>query len=421
MTTEIMTFGCRMNAFESEVMRDHARAAGLEGAVIVNTCAVTGEAERQARQAIRKLKRERPDARIIVTGCAAQLHPETFAAMPEVERVLGNMDKLKAENFVPDLPARVAVADIMGPAEAPAHVVSGLAERSRAFVQIQQGCDHRCTFCVIPFARGPGRSVPLARIVAQTRELVANGYREVVLTGVDIASHGVDLAHGTDLGGRPDLGRAVRGLLDQVPELERLRLGSLDPAGIGDDLLALFRDEERLMPHVHLSLQAGDDMVLKRMARRHLRGDALRVAAALAAARPGIALGADIIAGFPGETDAMFENSLALIGDCGLSHLHVFPFSPRQGTPAARMPAVPGTVVRERAARLREAGRLALARRLRLQVGTVAAVLVEKPGFGHSEHYFPVRLPPGDGHPGAVVPLRIDAATDTGLTGRAAP
>ncbi|MBF0093931.1 MAG: radical SAM protein, partial [Alphaproteobacteria bacterium] len=278
MTTEIMTFGCRMNAFESEVMRDHARAAGLEGAVIVNTCAVTGEAERQARQAIRKLKRERPGARIIVTGCAAQLHPETFAAMPEVERVLGNMDKLKAENFVPDLPARVAVADIMGPAEAPAHVVSGLAERSRAFVQIQQGCDHRCTFCVIPFARGPGRSVPLARIVAQTRELVANGYREVVLTGVDIASHGVDLAHGTDLGGRPDLGRAVRGLLDQVPELERLRLGSLDPAGIGDDLLALFRDEERLMPHVHLSLQAGDDMVLKRMARRHLRGDALRVA-----------------------------------------------------------------------------------------------------------------------------------------------
>ena len=323
---DIVTFGCRLNAYESEVMRSHATAAGLTDAVIVNTCAVTAEAERQARQTIRRLRRERPSAEIIVTGCAAQIDPAAFAAMPEVDRVLGNIEKLQAESWGAT-EARVAVADIMTVTEIAGHLSAGFDGKARAFVQVQNGCDHRCTFCIIPFGRGPARSVPIGVIAAEVKRLVAVGFREIVLTGVDLTSYGPDLP------GQPTLGQMVRRLLAAAPELGRLRLSSLDPVEIDDDLWRLIEQEERLMPHLHLSVQAGDDTILKRMKRRHSRADAVAVCARARALRPGIALGADLIAGFPTETDEMFENSLALVAECDLAYLHVFPYSARRGTP----------------------------------------------------------------------------------------
>jgi threonylcarbamoyladenosine tRNA methylthiotransferase MtaB len=400
---EVVTFGCRLNAFESEVMRGHATAAGLADAVIVNTCAVTGEAVRQARQAIRKLRRERPDARIVVTGCAAQLDPAGFAGMAEVDRVLGNAEKLDARAWTDTAP--VAVGDIQAVRETAAHLVDGLSERARAFVQVQQGCDHRCTFCIIPFARGPNRSVPLGVVVAQVRRLVAQGIREVVLTGVDIT------AYGSDLPGRPTLGGLVRRLLAAVPELPRLRLSSIDPAEVDDQLLQAIAEEERLMPHLHLSVQAGDDLVLKRMKRRHGRGHVLRLVAEVRARRADVAFGADLIAGFPTESEAMFERTLALIDEAELSFLHVFPYSARQGTPAARMPQLPMPLRRERAARLRQAGAAALARFLASRIGATEQVLVEDGVRGRTAHYAPIELAAA-GTAGEVVTARVDAVAD---------
>ncbi|MGC2856745.1 tRNA (N(6)-L-threonylcarbamoyladenosine(37)-C(2))-methylthiotransferase MtaB [Novispirillum sp. DQ9] len=413
MTAEpkLVTFGCRMNTYESEVMRDHARAAGLDDAVIVNTCAVTKEAERQARQSIRRLRRDNPAARIIVTGCAAQIDPARWAAMPEVDRVLGNAEKLTAEAWRQDDP--LLVADIMQVHETAEHLVGGFEGRARAFVQVQQGCDHRCTFCIIPYARGPSRSVAIGPIVEQVRALVANGYREVVLTGVDIT------AYGADLPGAPPLGQMVRRLLQLVPELPRLRLTSLDPVEVDPDLLDLIGREERLMPHIHLSVQAGDDMILKRMKRRHLRGDVIALTAEIRRRRPDAVFGADLIAGFPTETEEMFANSLALVDEAGLTHLHVFPYSARPGTPAARIPGLPGDVVKERAARLRAKGAEALAAWLRGRVGTTASVLVESDSGGQCEHYVPVKLD-APAEPGSILAARITGATDTELLGTAA-
>jgi threonylcarbamoyladenosine tRNA methylthiotransferase MtaB len=412
---DIVTFGCRLNAYESEVMRDHARAAGLDDAVIFNTCAVTKEAERQARQAIRKLRRERPDARIIVTGCAAQVNPGMFATMPEVDQVVGNVEKLQAATFHTPSDERIVVTDIMQLREVAEHLISGFEGRARAFVEVQQGCDHRCTFCIIPFGRGPNRSVPVGRIVEQVKALVTAGYAEVVLTGVDITSYGGDLP------GTPRLGQMVRRLLAQVPELERLRLSSLDPVGIDDELIGLLAQEPRLMPHIHLSVQAGDDMVLKRMKRRHLRDDVLRLADRLRAARSDVALGADLIAGFPTETEAMAGNSLRLVTEAGLSHLHVFPYSPRPGTPAARMPQVPGDVARQRAAALRQAGAAVMTGFVGGRLGATARVLVEADGAGHCEHYLAVRLPTLAVEEGSVVTVRLAGLDGDHLIGEALP
>lgn len=407
---EIVTFGCRLNAYESEVMRGHARAAGLGEVVIVNTCAVTSEAERQARQTIRKLRRERPDAKIVVTGCAAQIDPDRFAAMPEVDRVLGNQEKLAPESWGLAATERVAVNDIMSVKETAAHLISGFEDRARAFIQAQQGCDHRCTFCIIPFGRGPSRSVPIGAMVEQVRALTAAGYREVVLTGVDITSYGPDLP------GAPSLGQMIRRLLAAVPELPRLRLSSLDPVEIDDDLWRLIENEPRLLPHLHLSLQAGDDMILKRMKRRHSRADAVAFCERARRARPDVVFGADLIAGFPTETDEQFDNTLRLVEDCGLTWLHVFPYSPRPGTPAARMPQVHGTVRRERAARLREAGEAAAARKLAGMVGRRAAVLMEKPDMGRTEHFAEIRLS-GEFAPGSLIDATITGCDGARLTG----
>jgi len=414
----LLTFGCRLNAYESEVVRAHAQAAGLHDVVIVNTCAVTAEAERQARQAIRKARRERPAARIVVTGCAAQIDPARYAAMPEVDRVVGNEEKLRPETWTNwtgdgagDGGERVLVNDIQAVAETARHLVEGFEGRARAFVQVQQGCDHRCTFCIIPYGRGPSRSVPIGEVVRQVRALVAAGYREVVLSGVDITSYGPDLP------GRPTLGQMVRRLLAQVPALPRLRLSSLDPVEIDDDLWRLVAEEPRLMPHLHLSLQAGDDLILKRMKRRHTRADAVAACTRARALRPGIALGADLIAGFPTETEAMFDNTLRLVEDCGLVFLHVFPYSERPGTPAARMPAVPKPERKARAARLRAAGEAALARFRAAQVGSVAEVLVESDGTGRSEHYLPVRLPAAAAPAGTLLRVRLAPNDEGGLAG----
>ncbi len=405
MSAEIVTFGCRINAYESEVIRAHAAAAGLRDTVIVNTCAVTAEAERQARQAIRRVRRRAPGARIIVTGCAAQIDPETFAAMPEVDQVLGNAEKLRLESFAEPPAERVAVNDIMSVRETAAHLVAGFAGRARAFVQVQNGCDHRCTFCIIPFGRGPSRSVPMGEIVAQTRRLTAAGYREVVLTGVDLT------AYGADLPGRPTLGQMARRLLAAVPELPRLRFSSLDVAEVDDALMRLIADEPRVMPHLHLSLQAGDDLVLKRMKRRHSRAQALAFCRAVRALRADVVFGADLIAGFPTESEEMFRRTLEFVGEAGLTYLHVFPYSARPGTPAARMPQVPAAERKERARRLRAAGAQAVRAFLAGCVGRTAEVLVERDGEGRSEHFAPVRLPGGHGT-GAIVPARITAVSD---------
>jgi threonylcarbamoyladenosine tRNA methylthiotransferase MtaB len=408
MALDVVTFGCRLNAYESEAMRRAADAAGLDDAVIVNTCAVTGEAVRQARQAIRRLRRERPHARIVVTGCAAQIEPETFAAMDEVDRVLGNGEKLAVATWASTRTAlagecaegKLAVTEIMAVTETAPHLIDGIDGRVRAFVQVQNGCDHRCTFCIIPYGRGPSRSVPMGAVVAQVRRLIENGYREVVLTGVDITSYGGDLP------GRPKLGRLVKQILKHVPELGRLRLSSIDSIEADDDLIDALAAEPRLMPHLHLSLQAGDDLILKRMKRRHSRADAVAFCQRVRRLRPDVAFGADLIAGFPTETEAMFERSLALVDDCGLAHLHVFPFSPRPGTPAARMPQVARPVVKERARRLREKGALALAHRLSGEVGARRQVLVESGGVGRTGQFMAVRLP-APATPGTILDVTI--------------
>lgn len=400
---EILTFGCRLNTWESEVMRAHARGAGLENTVIVNTCAVTTEAVRQARQAIRRARRERPQARIIVTGCAAQIEPAAFAAMPEVDCVLGNEEKLVARTFA-EIGAgdaeRVQVADIMEVRETAAHLLAGFEGRTRAFVRVQNGCDHRCTFCVIPYGRGNARSVPAGAAVEQVRALVANGYREIVLTGVDLTSYGADLP------GRPRLGGLVARILKLVPELERLRLSSVDPVEVDETLLDLMTGESRLMPHLHLSLQSGDNMILKRMKRRHCREDVIRLCTELRRRRPGIVFGADIIAGFPTETEAMFANTCDLVRECGLTWLHVFPFSPRPGTPAARMPQLDGTVIRARAARLRALGRAQAADHLSAQRGRIVPVLMEQQDEGRTEGFAPVVVS-GPARPGEIVLVRL--------------
>ncbi len=406
----IITFGCRLNTFESEVMRRAAAGASLGDAVIVNTCAVTAEAERQARQAIRKTRREHPEARIIVTGCSAQIDPARYAAMAEVDQVVGNAAKLDPASWPGAADARVVVNDIMTVRETAGHLVDGFDGRTRAFVQVQTGCDHRCTFCIIPFGRGPSRSVPVGEVVRQVRALVEADCREVVLSGVDITSYGGDLP------GRPSLGQLVRRLLTQVPELPRLRLSSLDPVEVDETLWRLIAEEPRLMPHLHLSLQAGDDFVLKRMKRRHGRADAVAFCERARRLRPDIVFGADLIAGFPTETEAMFDRTLALVEDCGLTYLHVFPYSERPGTPAARMPSVPKPVRRDRAARLREAGDAALAGFLRSRVGSHARVLVETEGSGRTEQFAPVRI---DGlRPGVLADSVIVAADGHALLGR---
>ncbi|MBC8240574.1 MAG: tRNA (N(6)-L-threonylcarbamoyladenosine(37)-C(2))-methylthiotransferase MtaB [Alphaproteobacteria bacterium] len=412
---EVLNFGCRLNAYEAQVMHDQAQLAGLQNAIIINTCAVTNEAVRQARQAIRKARRQRPDATIVVTGCAAQLEPEAFAAMAEVDRVLGNREKLHGENFVTPLDGKILVDDIMSVTQLAGHLVPGFDGRSRAFVQVQQGCDHRCTFCIIPFARGPSRSVPMGAIVRQIRTLVENGYAEVVLTGVDIT------AYGSDLPGRPSLGQLLRRLLRAVPELPRLRLSSLDAVEIDPELERLLLSEERVMPHLHLSLQAGDDLILKRMARRHSRAQAIDLCQRLRAGRPDMVFGADLIAGFPTETEAQFQNSLSLIDDCGLTYLHVFPYSERPGTPAARMPQVPGDERRRRAALLREKGDAALAAFLTSRVGETCRMLLERPGEGRSEQFALIELEPAVVAPDSgIVKATIVAATRDRLIGRLA-
>ena len=402
---EIITFGCRLNAYESEVMRGHARAAGLTDAVIVNTCAVTAEAERQARQAIRRARRARPSARIIVTGCAAQIDPARFAAMAEVDQVVGNAEKLAPETFAARAGERVAVADIGAVRETAGHLVAGFEGRARAFLQVQNGCDHRCTFCTIPLGRGPSRSVAMGAIAAQARALVERGYLELVLCGVDLT------AYGADLPGRTTLGQMVRRLLAAVPGIARLRLSSLDPAEVDDALIEVLASEPRLMPHLHLSLQAGDDLILKRMRRRHGRDDSIRLCAAVRRVRPETVFGADLIAGFPTETEAAFANTLDLVERLGLVYLHVFPFSPRPGTPAARMPQIPAAARKARAASLRAAGDAALARFLKSCVDGVETVLVEAPGRARTERYAPVRLS-GDAAPGSLVAARITGACD---------
>ncbi|KAA0677484.1 tRNA (N(6)-L-threonylcarbamoyladenosine(37)-C(2))-methylthiotransferase MtaB [Roseomonas genomospecies 6] len=407
---EIVTFGCRLNTYESEVMRTHARNAGLGDVVIVNTCAVTSEAERQARQTIRKLRRERPNARIVVTGCAAQIDPQRYGAMPEVDQVLGNQEKLQPESWGLAPAEKVLVNDIMSVKETAGHLIGGFEDRARAFVQVQQGCDHRCTFCIIPYGRGPSRSVPIGAVVEQVQALVKAGYNEVVLSGVDITSFGPDLP------GTPTLGQMVRRLLALVPELPRLRLSSLDCIEIDDDLWRLIETEPRLMPHLHLSLQAGDDMILKRMKRRHSRADAIAFCNRVRSLRPDMVFGADFIAGFPTETDEMFENTLRLVEECGLTWLHVFPYSPRPGTPAARMPQVDGGVRKERAARLRALGAEAEARTLASLVGREVSVLVEKDDLGRTQHFAEIRLGTSQ-TPGSVLRAMVTGLADGKLTG----
>ena len=403
---DVVTFGCRLNAYESEAIRAQAAADGVTNAVVFNTCAVTGEAVRQARQAIRKARRERPGARLIVTGCAAQIDPDAFAAMPEVDLVLGNAEKAAPGALTET--ARVRVNDIMSVRETAGHLVDGLKDRARAYVEVQNGCDHRCTFCIIPYGRGNSRSAPAGEVVEQVRRLTAEGYREVVLTGVDITGWGADLP------GEPTLGQLVARILKLVPELPRLRLSSIDAAEIDPDLMRCLAEEPRLAPYLHLSLQHGDDLILKRMKRRHLRADALKLIADVRAVRPDVAFGADLIAGFPTETDEAFENTVRLVEETDLAFLHVFPFSPRSGTPAARMPQLPRGVIKERARRLREAGDAALIRHLERQVGRTLLALVERDGVARAEDFTEIALE------GAAPVGELAAFTVTGHDGKRA-
>ncbi|PWG03619.1 tRNA (N(6)-L-threonylcarbamoyladenosine(37)-C(2))-methylthiotransferase MtaB [Sphingosinicella humi] len=439
---EVITLGCRLNAAESESMR--LLAAGEEDLIIVNSCAVTNEAVRQTRQAIRKAKRERPNARVFVTGCAAQVEPETFARMPEVERVLGNTEKLDPESFVPSeveargtdaevrpstalgtngflfpAPADVRVSDIMAVRETAPHLVTGFSERTRAFVEVQNGCDHRCTFCIIPYGRGNSRSVPAGLVVDKIKALVDEGHKEIVLTGVDVTSYGPDLP------GRPSLGQLIERILKYVPALPRLRLSSLDSVEIDERLEEIIVGEPRFMPHLHMSFQAGDDMILKRMKRRHSRTQAVETVARLRARRPEIAIGADIIAGFPTETEEMAENSLRLVDECDIVMGHIFPYSPKKGTPAARMPQVPHAAIKERARRLREATARRKALWLQGLVGTTQNVLVERDGLGHAENFASVRVTKfrsslGTNETGMIVKARIAAVHGDILIGEAA-
>ena len=388
MRVDVVTFGCRLNITESEVIRREASAGGVADAVVINTCAVTGEAVKQARQAIRRLRRERPDTKIVVTGCAAQTDPETFAAMPEVDRVLGNEEKLSAASWSGlDTAEKITVGDIMAVTKTALHRIDRIEGHTRAFLQVQNGCDHRCTFCIIPFGRGNSRSVAANEVVAQARRLVENGHSEIVLTGVDITSY------------TPGLGLLVKQILREVPGLKRLRLSSIDSVEADADLLDALANDARLMPHLHLSLQAGDDMILKRMKRRHSRADAIAFCDQVRRLRPDVAFGGDIIAGFPTETEAMFGRSLDLVDECGLTQLHVFPFSPRPGTPAARMPQVAGDAIKDRARRLREKGEAALRRHLDGEIGARRRVLTERGGIARTPQFTPVRLaapaPPG--------------------------
>ena len=412
---QVLSFGCRLNIYESEVIKGHLPEDSRT--LVVNTCAVTSEAERQARQAIRRAHRENPDAEIVVTGCAAQVNPQAFADMPEVARVVGNQEKLDAATWqsrppTTAPPARVVVQDIMAVRETAPHLLDGYVEHTRAFVQVQTGCDHRCTFCSIPFGRGNSRSVPVADVVDQVHRLVEGGAREVVITGVDVTSYGGDLP------GEPTLGQLLRRILSAVPMLPRLRLSSLDAVEMDDDLLALVAEEPRLMPHFHLSLQAGNDLILKRMKRRHLRHHAVELAAELRRLRPDCALGADIITGFPTETEAMFRASLDLVDDCGLTYLHVFPYSERDGTPAAKMPPVAKAERKARAARLRAKGDLAKAAFLSAQQGDVVSVLFEKDGWGRTPNFASVRRLDGSTPPaGALETLALVDLQDGILMG----
>ena len=426
MSVEVITFGCRLNAFESEVIRREAEAAGLFDTIVINSCAVTNEAVAQARQSIRRLKRERPLAKIVVTGCAAQTQPGMFAAMAEVDRVVGNDDKMRAaawraarmaldapSSFGIEASEKIAVADIMAVREMAPHLVEGFAKGlPRVFVQVQNGCDHRCTFCIIPYGRGNSRSVPMGAVVDQVRALVERGHAEIVLTGVDLTSYGADLP------GTPKLGQLTRQILRHVPELKRLRISSIDSVEVDRDLLEVIADDARLMPHLHLSLQSGDDLILKRMKRRHSRRDAIEFCAQVRRLRPDIALGADIITGFPTESDEMFARSQDLVEECGLTFLHVFPYSKRPGTPAARMPQVAGDIAKERARRLRAAGEAALRRRLASEIGASRDVLIESATQGRTEHFIAVAI---DGEtPGAVRRLKVTGHDGARLTVRAA-
>ncbi len=411
----VITLGCRLNAYESEVMRRHASDAGLSNAVIVNTCAVTNEAVRQAAQTIRRVRRENPSARIIVTGCAAQIEPERFADMAEVDHVIGNAEKMQAETFAglsTEYSERVQVDDIMSVRETASHMIDGFGSRARAYIQIQNGCDHRCTFCIIPYGRGPSRSVPGGEVVAQVRHLVEQGFAEIVLTGVDMTSYGRELP------GQPSLGKLVRQVLKHVPELKRLRLSSIDQVEVDEHLLTAIADEERLMPHLHLSMQAGDDMILKRMKRRHLRADAIRFCDEARRLRPDVVFGADLIAGFPTETDDMFARSLDIVEECGLTYLHVFPFSSRKGTPAARMPQVPRSAVKDRAAKLRDKGDKVLTAYLAQQRGKVVGVLLEKSTHGRTPQFSEVTFETGAyADSGAIVRARISGHSGGRLIG----
>ncbi len=410
----VETFGCRLNTYESEIMRGHAEKTGLADAIIFNTCAVTAEATRQARQAIRRAHKENPEAQIIVTGCAAQTEAEVFAAMPEVTRVLGNEEKLVASSWLNNTNRpRVDVSDIMTVTETRPPMIDQLTARTRAFVQVQTGCDHRCTFCIIPFGRGNSRSVPLADAVEQVRRLVASGHHEVVLSGVDLTSWGPDLA------GAPRLSTLLAAILKSVPDLKRLRLSSVDSIEVDDALIKLIASEEKIMPHLHLSLQSGDNMILKRMKRRHMREDSIAFCETLRKLRPEMVFGADIIAGFPTETDEMFENSLKLVDECGLTYLHVFPFSPRPGTPAARMPMVGKDVIKRRAALLRHKGEARLATFLAAQVGRTQPVLIETPLTGRTAQFALTRF---QQHmtPGAIVDVDVIAAQASHLDVRLA-
>jgi len=411
MTVDVRTFGCRLNLYESEVIREQAQAANVHNAIIFNTCAVTKEAERQARQAIRRARRENPDARIIVTGCAAQVNPGRYARMSEVDQVIGNEEKMSAAAYQfdhADTP-KVQVNDILSVRETASHLVASFDGHTRAFVQVQNGCNHRCTFCIIPYGRGNSRSVPVAEVVRQVRHLVEQGTREVVLTGVDVSSYGEDLP------GTPTLGQLCKRLLSHVPELPRLRLSSIDAAEIDADLLALFGSESRLMPHLHLSLQAGDDLILKRMKRRHSRDDAIRLCERVRQVRPDIVFGADFITGFPTESKAMFAQTLRLVEEADITYLHVFPYSEREGTPAERMPQVDVALRKERASRLRALGTMQEKRFYQRRIGTHAEVLVEKDGTGRSEHFVPVRCRAEDA--GRVMHMRLEGLAADCMTG----
>ncbi|MEP2919510.1 MAG: tRNA (N(6)-L-threonylcarbamoyladenosine(37)-C(2))-methylthiotransferase MtaB [Sulfitobacter sp.] len=406
--------GCRLNQYELEAMKELADTAGLRDAVVINTCAVTAEAVRKARQDIRKLRKENPDARLIVTGCAAQTEPATFTAMPEVDAVIGNTEKMLGEtwqglaaDFIGETEA-LQVDDIMSVTETAGHLIDGFGTRSRAYVQVQNGCDHRCTFCIIPYGRGNSRSVPAGVVVEQIKRLVDKGFNEVVLTGVDLTSWGADLP------ASPRLGDLVMRILKLVPDLPRLRISSIDSIEVDENLMQAIATEPRLMPHLHLSLQHGDDMILKRMKRRHLRDDAIEFCAQARKLRPDMTFGADIIAGFPTETDAMFENALKMVEECDLTWLHVFPYSAREGTPAARMPPVNGKVIKQRAARLRDAGEAQVQTHLTAQVGKQHAVLMENAHMGRTEQFAEVRFTQPQSE-GSIVQTRIQAQTGVHL------